>query len=262
MHPPWTASHRGQHPEANPNPETPTLDPAFHPTNRRSWLRTSGAPRLPASSWTRLPPTKRGWRWPKRRRRTLCPGLERWPLASWTLVSRASASAAGAAVGAACDCRCRWGEAAGESAWPHSPAEPSVRCGARHRPAECPLRASAADPVPSIISSFGPPTPAGYEEEARYFDPGVSATRREALSTELRAAVRPAFDGQCLLLRALCLDAFRASLAAPGITAAETFVAKAHRCAAQRGVPPAPSACAAFTGGRVTGSRGTPGAAS
>lgn len=72
----------------------------------------------------------------------------------------------------------------------------------------------------------------GYEEEARYFDPGVSAARCEALSTELRAAVRPVFDGQCLLLRALCLDAFRASLAAPGITAAETFVAKSHRCTA------------------------------
>ena len=69
---------------------------------------------------------------------------------------------------------------------------------------------------------------AGYDEEARYFETGVSDAKREELVDALEAAVRPAFDSQLALLRELALTVFKQQLDMEG-PAGETFVERAHR---------------------------------
>ncbi|KAL4858391.1 Protein ROOT HAIR DEFECTIVE 3 [Chlorella vulgaris] len=68
----------------------------------------------------------------------------------------------------------------------------------------------------------------GYDEEARYFEAGVSEARRADLVEALEALVRPAFEAQLALLRELALTVFKQQLqqeAAPG----ERFVDRAQR---------------------------------
>lgn len=53
---------------------------------------------------------------------------------------------------------------------------------------------------------------ADYEEEARYFDSATSGEREEGLLQELRNVIRPRYESQLRLARAMALDSFRLSL--------------------------------------------------
>ena len=76
---------------------------------------------------------------------------------------------------------------------------------------------------------------AGYDEEARYFEPGVSAAKRLELVAALEGLVRPAYEGQLALLRELALTVFQQQMQREGEGAPdETFVQRAQRCAAER----------------------------
>ncbi|KAL4442065.1 hypothetical protein ABPG77_011326 [Micractinium sp. CCAP 211/92] len=68
----------------------------------------------------------------------------------------------------------------------------------------------------------------GYDEEARYFEAGVSEAKREELVEALEGLVRPAFEGQLALLRELALAAFKQQLAMGGAPG-EAFVDRAQR---------------------------------
>lgn len=78
----------------------------------------------------------------------------------------------------------------------------------------------------------------GYDEEARYFEKGVSEAKREELVEALEALVRPAFESQLALLRELALTVFKQQLVmggsprSPGRGAA-TFVERAQRYTAE-----------------------------
>ena len=101
--------------------------------------------------------------------------------------------------------------------------------------------ALAAEAQEDLVPGFGGKAAAlldaaltAYEEEARYFDAGVSSVRQETLTTELHALVRTPFDSQLALACSVALDSFRlgmiTSIATTSSTA--TFVAKAAQCAA------------------------------
>ena len=76
----------------------------------------------------------------------------------------------------------------------------------------------------------------GYESEARYFDPGVSASRAEQFREELHALVRPAFDAQLALACGVAMDSFRLAMSSDVLSGTSstklTFVAKASEAAA------------------------------
>jgi len=72
---------------------------------------------------------------------------------------------------------------------------------------------------------------AAYQEEARYFDAGVSSARLDLLATELLGMMRPAYDAQLSLARDVALESFRLGMAAPE-SAGATFVDRAGRCTA------------------------------
>lgn len=77
-----------------------------------------------------------------------------------------------------------------------------------------------------------------YEEEARYFDAGVSAARLETLTSELHALIRPAFEAQLNLASTLAMNTFRLAMTVPGKSPFEggsteertTFVQRAVHC--------------------------------
>ncbi len=84
---------------------------------------------------------------------------------------------------------------------------------------------------PSLNTQFLAPLPhlaTGYDEEARYFEAGVSEAKREELVEALEGLVRPAFEGQLALLRELALAAFKQQLAMGGAPG-EAFVDRAQR---------------------------------
>ena len=53
---------------------------------------------------------------------------------------------------------------------------------------------------------------AGYDEEARYFDKGVSSSQREELHAGCMAVLQPAFEAQARLASAAALAAGQAHL--------------------------------------------------
>ena len=55
--------------------------------------------------------------------------------------------------------------------------------------------------------------PAGYDEEARYFEHSVSEAKRDELLERLHAAAKPAFEAQLAIVRELALDLFKQELA-------------------------------------------------
>ena len=70
---------------------------------------------------------------------------------------------------------------------------------------------------------------AGYEEEARYFESGVSEAKREELVGALEGLVRPAFEAQLALLRELALTVLKQQLQMDEGAAGESFVERAQR---------------------------------
>lgn len=53
---------------------------------------------------------------------------------------------------------------------------------------------------------------AGYEEEARYFERGVSEAKRDELLDRLHALAQPAFEAQLGIVRHLALALFKQEL--------------------------------------------------
>lgn len=77
------------------------------------------------------------------------------------------------------------------------------------------------------------PCPAGYDEEARYFEAGVRRAKREELVARARGLVRSAFDAQLLHLRARLREhAARETAACGGRDGG--FAAAASRCGLRR----------------------------
>ena len=81
----------------------------------------------------------------------------------------------------------------------------------------------AADAQEDLIPGFGEKagalldsTLASYDEEARYFDAGVSAARQLTLVSTLQGLVKPAFDAQINLASSLSMETFRLAMTAPG----------------------------------------------
>ncbi len=80
----------------------------------------------------------------------------------------------------------------------------------------------AADAQDDLVPSFGTKAAAlldaalaAYDEEARYFDAGVSAAKQEALVEQLQNFVKPAFDTQMALACGIAMDSFRLGMSAP-----------------------------------------------
>ncbi|KAL6774184.1 hypothetical protein ACKKBG_A24075 [Auxenochlorella protothecoides x Auxenochlorella symbiontica] len=74
---------------------------------------------------------------------------------------------------------------------------------------------------------------AGYDEEARYFDPDVSAAKRAGLTSDLLDLVRPAFVAQLDALRGMALAGFSAQLADPQAPEGEAWVDRVARLEAE-----------------------------
>ena len=71
--------------------------------------------------------------------------------------------------------------------------------------------------------------PAGYDEEARYFEARVRGEKREDLVHSLHAAVQPLHDSQLEALRAALLAGFKQGLATALADGAEGFADAASR---------------------------------
>jgi hypothetical protein len=112
----------------------------------------------------------------------------------------------------------------------------------------------AADAQGDLVPNFGTKAAAlldaamaAYDEEARYFDAGVSAAKQETLVHQLRNFVKPSFDTQMALACGIAMDSFRVGMSAPSsgtgdttptigagrnTPATPTFVARAATCTA------------------------------
>jgi protein SEY1 len=122
----------------------------------------------------------------------------------------------------------------------------------------------AADAQEDLVPNFGTKTAelldaalAAYDDEARYFDAGVSAAKQEALVEQLQNFVKPSFDTQMALACGIAMDSFRLGIGAPSSSSSgagdknptisggsatttsststngtDTFVAKAAHCTA------------------------------
>jgi len=113
----------------------------------------------------------------------------------------------------------------------------------------------SADAQDDLVPNFGTKAAAlldaalaAYNEEARYFDAGVSAAKQEALVEQLHNFVRPLFDTQMALACGIAMDSFRVGMSDPSsgagdrtptigagtttTSAATTFVARAATCTA------------------------------
>lgn len=112
----------------------------------------------------------------------------------------------------------------------------------------------AADAQEDLVPNFGRKAAAlldaalaAYEEEARYFDAGVSSAKQEALVDQLQNFVKPSFDTQMALACRIAMDSFRLGMSAPpsgagdktptsgagsATAATTTFVARAATCTA------------------------------
>ena len=88
---------------------------------------------------------------------------------------------------------------------------------------------------------------AGYDEEARYFESGVSEAKREDLVAALEGLVRPAYEAQLALLRELALTVLKQQLQMDDGVAGESCVERAHRWVGRQWD---------FMGGRVAASGG------
>eukprot|EP00887_Chlorella_sp_A99_P002604 scaffold6.g2604.t1 len=94
-------------------------------------------------------------------------------------------------------------------------------------------RALADEAGQDLVPAFGQRTAAlmdscmaGYDEEARYFEPHVSQAKAEELQEALDGLVRPAFDAQLAILRELTLTLFKQQLQARA--RGERLSARAH----------------------------------